>query len=318
MTRDSDGTLHAFHNTCRHRGSILCTEQQGHFRNGRIVCPYHTWTYGLDGRLVATPFRMESDDFDAGNYPLYDVAIETWAGFIYVCLDQDPAQTLLEQLGDEADQLSSWPLEDMVTVHEDVVELACNWKVYWENFNECYHCPRIHPELCKVMPLYKEGIDGFYEFGEHATGAGGRVAEPGVADGMTTWTIDGKSALPEIEGLDEEKKKKGVWFATLLGSMYIVGHPQYARSVRLRPLGPERTELVVSWLLPPGVAESHPDDVEHMQSLALLVIEQDGKACEWNQEGLHSLRHEQGVLVPQEDGVVWVHDWVREKLGEDS
>ena len=107
-----------------------------------------------------------------------------------------------------------------------------------------------------------------------------------------------------------------MWFATFLGSMYIVAHPQYARSVRLRPLGPERTELVISWLLPRGVAEAHPDGLEHMQSLAMRVIEQDGMACEWNQEGLHSRRHKQGVLVSQEDGVAWVHDWVRKKLGE--
>jgi len=316
VTLDGDGKLRAFHNTCRHRGSILCTEQQGRFRNGRIICPYHTWTYGLDGQLLATPFKVESEDFDADNYPLYEVGIDTWRGFIFICLDENPSLSLIEQLGDEADQLATWPLEDMTIVHEDVVELDCNWKIYWENFNECYHCPRIHPELCKVVPLYGKGVQAEYQLGLRDPGDEGRSEEPGVADDMTTWTIDGKSALPEIPGLDEEKKNKGMWFATFLGSMYIVAHPQYARAVRLKPLGPERTELVVSWLLLPGVAESHPEDVLHMQSLAMLVIEQDGKACEWNQQGLHSRRHEQGVLVPQEDGVVWVHDWVRTRLGE--
>ncbi|MDH3439862.1 MAG: aromatic ring-hydroxylating dioxygenase subunit alpha [Gammaproteobacteria bacterium] len=315
VTRDGDGAPRAFHNTCRHRGSILCTGRSGHFRNGRIICPYHTWTYGLDGALLATPRRVESDDFDPNDYPLYDVAVDTWGGFLFVCLDEHPTQTLMESLGDEALELESWPLEEMVIAHKEVTELACNWKIFWENYNECYHCPRIHPELCKVVPLYGEGVFAEYQLGQREPGDSGHRSEPGVADGMNTWTIDGQSALPEIPGLDEEKKNKGMWFATFLGSMFVVGHPQYVRSVMLKPLGPERTELTVSWLLLPGVADSYADDVEHMLSLGRLVVAQDGSACEMNQQGLHCRHHEAGVLVPQEDGVAWVHDWVRQKLG---
>ena len=314
VTRGSDGVLRAFHNTCRHRGSILCTEKQGRFPNGRIICPYHTWSYGLDGQLVATPFKVDSDDFDANDYPLYDVAVDTWGGFIFVCLDENPSESLLEQLGDEANQLSTWPLKDMVTAHEEKVELACNWKIFWENYNECYHCPRIHPELCKVVPLYGQGVYGEYQLGDGDRENADRLHEPGIAEGMTTWTIDGQSALPEIPGLDVEKRNKGMWFTTFLGSLFVVGHPQYARSVRLRPIGPERTELTVSWLLLPGVADACPEGVQHMLSLARLVVEQDGKACEINQQGLHCRRHEQGVLVPQEDGIVWIHDWLKQKL----
>jgi len=316
VTRDGDGTLRAFHNTCRHRGSILCTEDRGHFRNGRIICPYHTWTYGLDGQLLATPFRVESDDFDVGDYPLYDVAVDTWGGFVFVCLEERPSKSLLDYLGAEANQLASWPLAEMEVAHEDTVELACNWKVFWENYNECYHCPRIHPELCKVVPTYRKGVFADYQLGKEDRESADPQHQPAVAEGMTTWTIDGKSGLPDIPGLDEEKKKKGMWFATFPGSMFVIAHPQYARSVRVKPLGPERTELTITWLLPPGVAEAHPDDVADILALAKLVVEQDGRACEMNQQGLHCRRHEQGVLVPQEDGVAWIHDWVRESLGE--
>lgn len=314
VTRDTDGNVRAFHNTCRHRGSILCTESSGHFMNGRIICPYHTWTYGLDGSLLATPRRVDSDDFDFGNYPLYRVAVDTWGGFIFICLDEQPARPLSDALGKEARELESWPLADMVVAHEEVVELACNWKIFWENYNECYHCPRIHPELCKVVPLYKQGMQSHYDQPGWQPENDGDNGEPSVADGMTTWTVDGVSALPEIEGLDEKKKAKGMCFATFLASMFVVGHPQYARSVRLRPLGPERLELTVSWLLLPGVAEAHPGEIDHMLSLAKLVVAQDGRACELNQQGLHCRRHEQGVLVPQESGVAWIHEWVERKL----
>ena len=107
-----------------------------------------------------------------------------------------------------------------------------------------------------------------------------------------------------------------MWFATFLSSMFVVGHPQYARSVRVMPLGPEQTRITISWLLLPDTLESHPHEVENIVSLARLVVEQDGRACELNQKGLHSNRHKEGVLVPQEDGVAWVHDWIRKMLGD--
>ena len=105
VTRDNEGRPRAYYNTCRHRGSVLCTEQHGRFRNGRIICPYHTWTFDLDGKLVSTPFRVDSNDFDFADYPLYGVPLDTWGGFIFVCLDEKPGKSLAEFLGSEADGL---------------------------------------------------------------------------------------------------------------------------------------------------------------------------------------------------------------------
>jgi Rieske 2Fe-2S family protein len=314
VTRDADRVPRAWHNTCRHRGSVLCTSSKGRFRNGRIICPYHTWTYDLDGRLISTPFRIDSSDFDAGNYSLYDVAIDTWGGFIFVCLDESPGQSLGEFLGDERELLSSWPLEALVVVREEVVDLDCNWKIFWENYSECYHCPRVHPELCKVVPLYGEGLTDHMQQPDWQPDDNNVHGEPGVSDGMNTWTLDGRSGLPEFEGLDEDKKAAGMWFASFAGSMFVVGHPQYVRSVRLSPMGPERIRLVVQWLLLPGIAEQYPDELDHIHGLSRLIVEQDGRACELNQRGLHSRRHREGVLVPQENWVADFHDWLREKL----
>ncbi|MDH4074041.1 MAG: aromatic ring-hydroxylating dioxygenase subunit alpha, partial [Gammaproteobacteria bacterium] len=179
---------------------------------------------------------------------------------------------------------------------------------------ECYHCPRVHPELCKVVPLYGEGVTSHAEVPGWQPADPSDRGDPDVADGMTTWTIDGRTTLPVIEGLDPAKRDKGMWFATLLPGIFVVAHPQYARSMRVRPIGPERLELIVSWLLPRDVAATHADELGHMMSLANLVIAQDARACELNQQGLRNRPHRQGVLVPQEGYVAAFHDWLRGRL----
>jgi Rieske 2Fe-2S family protein len=315
VTRVAGGRLNAFHNTCRHRGSELCRDTAGHFRNGRIICPYHTWTYSLEGELIATPRRLESDGFDLKNYPLYQVHVNTWGGFIFLNLSATPETGLKQYLGEEADNLRNWPLADMRSVRQEKLVLACNWKIFWENYCECYHCPRIHPELCKVMPVYKQGVfdavdlPGWQPQFDGDTGAGR------VGAGVRTWTRDGQTSLPVIDGPGEAEIAAGVVFASIEGSMYVVAHPDYVRSVRVAPTGPESIELVVDWLLPKGT-ETGEQDLERICDLARLVLEQDGDVCELNQRGLRSRSHEEGVLVAQEYELWRFHEHVRAKLAE--
>lgn len=313
VTRDGDG-WHAFHNTCRHRGSILCEANSGRFRNGRIVCPYHAWTYGLDGKLLATPHRLKTDDFDPANYSLYAVAIGEWGGYVFINLDEHPRQAFEEFLGDEAKRVAHWPLADMVSVQQDRHPLACNWKIFWENYMECYHCPKVHPELCHVVPVYKKALIARHDEPGWTPEKDGDTGEPTVAEGMHTWTLDGQSRLPIIDGLTKEEQEAGMTFATFTPTMFVVVHRDYARSVRVVPIGPEQTELVVDWLLLPATRDAYADEIPHMLGLARRVVAQDGKACELNQAGLRSLRHESGVLVPQEHGVWEFQEWLRERL----
>lgn len=158
VTRDEQGQPRAFHNTCRHRGAALCTASAGQFRNGRIICPYHTWTYSLTGDLLATPGRSPTGDFRAGDYGLYGEAADTWGGYIFVNLSGPRAPALDSFLGDEARKVAHWPLAGMVSVLTERRLLQCNWKIFWENYSECYHCPRIHPELCKLVEIYGKGF----------------------------------------------------------------------------------------------------------------------------------------------------------------
>ncbi|HSD68775.1 MAG TPA: aromatic ring-hydroxylating dioxygenase subunit alpha [Woeseiaceae bacterium] len=317
VTRNAAGKLRVFHNSCRHRGSVLCTADRGRFRNGRIICPYHTWTYDLDGKLVATPSRLPAADFSATDYPLYRVHSDTWGGYIFVNLSLEPDTPLTEFLGAEARLLDHWPLAEMISVQQDRRTLACNWKVFWENYSECYHCPRVHPELCRLVPLYQQAVLSHADIPGWQASHPGDEGRPRVAPGLKTWTMDGQSRLPLLPGLDESDITAGVTFASFTASMFVVAHPDYVRSVRVLPHGPESIELIVDWLLPPDTAVAYRDEFEKLFAVGRTLLEQDGRVCELNQQGLKSLRHEHGILVPQEYSLWDFHQWLRSRLNCD-
>jgi Rieske 2Fe-2S family protein len=316
VTRDREGRPRAFHNTCRHRGSTLCSTPRGRFAGGRIVCPYHAWTYALSGELAATPKMELPADFRREDYPLYAVHADTWGGFLFVNLAERPSTTLTGFLGEEAGQVARWPLASLVSVHRESTTLACNWKLFWENYSECYHCPGIHPELCRVMPLYREGVLSYADSRTTPTPGESSDTRPRVADGFVTWTLDGQTKLPLIDGPSAADRATGVVFASFTASFFIVAHPDYVRSVRILPRGPESVELTVDWLLPPGVAERYPEELERMCALGRLVVAQDGRVCELNQQGLRSRRHRAGVLMPQEESLHEFHEWLKSRLAE--
>jgi len=316
VTMDVRGDLRAFHNTCRHRGSLLCRESSGRFRNGRILCPYHSWAYGTDGRLLATPGRIDSDGFDRANFSLYAVHVATWKGFVHINLADEPEVDLPTQLGDEALSVSSWPLESMRTVHREVRHVACNWKIFWENYSECYHCPRIHPELCRIMPVFRQGVTAYSDLpGWTPTGAND-TGGARLADGMRSWTLDGTSSLPDIAGPDADEAAAGATFASFTASMFIVAHRDYVRTVRIIPTGAESIDLVADWLLPSESGGIPGDEIESILGLARTVMQQDAEICELNQLGLKSRRHVEGVLVAQEHALWEFHEWIRARLSQ--
>lgn len=308
-----DGDLRAFHNTCRHRGSVLCTGEQGRFRNGRIVCPYHAWVYSLDGRLQATPRRTPTANFDPDDFPLYPVALDTWGGFAFINLSDAPP-ALSDTLGGEAARLAKWPLAQLALAHREQHEVGCNWKVFWENFLECYHCPGVHPDLCRLVPMYGEARNDPNDLPE---GHPLRHSGNPLREGAETWSIDGQTPLPFFESLGPEEREAGMTFSTLVPTMFVVGHVDYVRSVRVWPLGPERTRLTVDWMLLPEVLGAGVD-IERLTAFARQVVTEDAGVCELNQQGLHSRRHEHGVLLPLEYDVLDFQNWVRKRLGVQS
>ena len=153
MVHGADG-LRAFHNVCPHRGAELCAAARP-LRGKLITCPYHAWAFATDGRLVSTAFATPGADFDRAAHGLTPVRTTLWAGCVFLSLAGDPPP-FAPDLG--ADALDAWPMRDLVTVHALTRRIACNWKLFWENYNECLHCPGVHPALAARVPIYARGV----------------------------------------------------------------------------------------------------------------------------------------------------------------
>jgi Rieske 2Fe-2S family protein len=314
ILRDAQGALKAYHNVCRHRGSLLCTEREGRLASKLLVCPYHQWSYAAeDGRLVRTSSFAEPKNFDRADHPLFKVALTEWRGCIFVNLDPQA------ECGDTAafprspEALKRFPLEDMVVGHVWRKELACNWKVFWENANECLHCPNVHPELSALVPLYARRIidvKDLPDWPEHEDDADPKY-RGGLRQGAETWSCDGSAQGHTISTLSAEDLARGQAYVWACPGMYIAGYADHARAVRVLPLGPERTELVAEWLFEREALDDPAYDPRNVIDFETLVMEQDSRACELNQIGLRTARFEKGVLMPEEYVLKRFHDWVR-------
>jgi len=315
LVRDDEGKLRGFHNTCRHRGAALCSEPRGVLRGGMFVCPYHAWTYGLDGALLRTSSKNLPKGFAAADYPLYPVEVKEWRGFIFVSLAEDPP-TLEEALDFKMSRLERWPLEELVVAHVDTKIIKCNWKVFWENFSECLHCPGIHPKLCQLVPLFGRGYirerdDPHWK--EHADDKS-PLYRGGLRTGAESWSSDGTLSAPIFPSLSAEDRKLGQVYLTSLPSVFIAAHVDYVRAVRLWPLGPEQMELRVEYLFAPAALESTDFNLRNVVDFADLVMCEDARVCEINQQGLHAMPHRAGVLMPEEYMVSAFHQWIRARL----
>src|SRR5512141_154816 len=151
VLRDNAGEIRALHNHCRHRGSRLCREQSGTLGNA-IVCPYHAWSYGLDGALRNVPAMSDVAGFDPSNYPLNRVALTDWEGFLFVNLAREP-QPFAEALPGLIGRFGQWQPSELRAADRRVYEVDANWKMFFHNFSECYHCPLAHPLLNKLTPF---------------------------------------------------------------------------------------------------------------------------------------------------------------------
>ena len=306
LSRDEAGGLHAFHNTCRHRGSVLCTEERGNFARRRIVCPYHAWTYDLGGRLVATPRRMETPDFRLEDFPLFEVAAASWGGFVFVHLGKEPAG-LAGAIGDRTERYRRYGLADLRIGKRIVLDVAANWKLLAENFSECFHCPPVHPEFCRIVPAYQEaGAWGL---------RGGAEAKPEYKPGARTLTLDGSARLPAFGGLNEEERARLYAADMVLPNLFLNVHPDYVNSQLMFPTGPQSVRMVYDWLFEARHLPLAEADLQHYVALWDVTNRQDARNCEWQQQGLQSREFRQGVYVPQEFDAHRFAQWVRGRLG---
>ncbi len=315
VLRDADGVLRAFHNTCRHRGSELCGEREGRFKSKLIVCPYHQWSFALDGRLVATTSHAEASDFDRADYPLLEVSLREFRGGVFVSLSDDPP-AFEDGFIRGSDRIENWPMAELQVGHRWRETMACNWKVFWENFNECLHCPNIHPELAELVPIYGRRISYYRDepgWREHVDDPDPKF-RGGLRAGARTWSTSGQPSGPIFAGLSNEEIARGQSYFVSLPSVFIAGHVDYMRTVRVLPLGPEQTELEVEWLFPRETLQRPDFDLEDVTGFARLVMRQDAEASEMNQRGLRARSFKGGVLMPEEHYVKAFQDWVRGRM----
>jgi glycine betaine catabolism A len=314
ILRDLDGQLRAFHNTCRHRGSILCTEEQGRLPGRSLVCPYHTWTYSLDGQLVGTPRQMETAGFDRSAYPLFKVAVDTWGGFVFVNLAGERAIPLGAALGDLPERFRNYGFADLRIGKRIVLDVKANWKLLFENFSECFHCPPVHPELCEIATLFWDA--GAWDLRRDTAGNPVPSARPRFKPGAATLTMDGTARIPPFRGLTADERTNLYQSQIFRPNLFLNVHPDYVNSHQMLPTGPESVRMIYDWLFEPESLTRPEFDLDHYVALWDLTNRQDARNCEWQQEGLHARPLAHGNFVPQELGCHQFNQWVLESLGD--
>lgn len=246
IIRDTTGEIRAFHNVCRHRGTRLCDAQDGVLA-GSLQCPYHAWTYALDGRLIGAPMMDEVPDFRRDDYPLRRVACDTWDGHVFISLAGDatpPAsseatiETLAAQLGDLPSRFRAWHMEDLRTVRRITYDVAANWKLIVQNYNECLHCPVLHPLLNRMHHYL-----GAANAPSTDTYCGGAM---GFKDGVETLSVDGRRRRAYLPGLGATERAQVHYYA-IYPNLLLTLHPDYMLTVTLWPIAPDRTTLDAAW-----------------------------------------------------------------------
>jgi glycine betaine catabolism A len=293
LVRGDDGRLRGFFNVCRHRAHELapCGSTSTH---RSIQCPYHGWRYGLDGSLRSTPRFDAPPGFDPADYGLVPVAVEEWHGWVMVNVSGD-APPVSEFLAGIEPLVAPYEPERLVVGATHHYEIAANWKVVVENYQECFHCPNIHPELCRVSPStsgqnYVDHagmwVGGWLELRPHAV----------------TMSLDGSSGATPLPRLDIAARRR-VEYLGLLPNVLVSLHPDYVMTHRLEPLAPGSTAIECEWLFAPESVAEEGFDPSFAVDFWDLTNRQDWAACEGVQRGTASRGYHQGPFGADEDAV---------------
>jgi phenylpropionate dioxygenase-like ring-hydroxylating dioxygenase large terminal subunit len=290
VTRNASGEARAFHNVCRHRGTRICPDATGQFA-GSIQCPYHAWTYDLDGRLIGAPHMDEVPHFDKSDYPLLAVHAGEWDGHVFLNLGERPA-ALFEQLGPLVEKFRPWQMQDLRLGKRIVYDVKANWKLIVQNYNECLHCPNLHPALNKLS---------HYLSGENEplrpTYMGGVMdLRPGIA----TLSMDGTCPRSFFPGLSDPDRRR-VYYYCIFPNLMLSLHPDYMLTHALWPIAPDRTINVCEWHFHPSELarpDFNPSDCVEFWD---MTNKQDWYVCELSQAGISSPAYVPGPYSNRED-----------------
>jgi glycine betaine catabolism A len=328
LTRDRDGRIHAFVNSCRHRGARVC--QEAHGIVPKLVCPYHQWTYELDGRLFAA--RQMGSNFDKSQFSLRRIHCETVAGYIFICVAPEPPDFEATRRQIEPYVLPHRLHEARVAFESTIVENG-NWKLVWENNRECYHCARNHPELSVTYPdrptitstvadpvvlehwntCEAAGLPSQFNISPDGQVRASRVPLLGSA---VSFTLSGQAASgkPLSDAIDAN---------LTVGSLLLFHYPStwnhilrdHAVTFRVLPLGPTQTQLTTKWLVHRDAIAGVDYDVNELTRVWLATNDQDRHIVQENQIGMNTPGYEPGPYSEvTENGVRQFSDWYATRL----
>lgn len=325
IVKDDDGKMRAFYNTCCHRGSKLCDEGRGSF--AKIVCPYHQWTYELDGRLIYAPQMPK--DFDLSKYSLTEIALENIGGLLFICLSDNPPDSIQEVKRILAPYIDIYQIENTKVAGQlDIVEHT-NWKLLMENNRECYHCNSNHPEL--MVPLYDYGFgydiagdsgevcDADKEFNQlykdkvqewealnipykevsFPDGLWLRAARLPLAHNSLSHTTDGKLGCKKLftPFKEPESSSLSVW---LHPNSWFHFMCDYIITFNVMPISSSQSLVRTTWLVNKDAEEGKDYDPEHLMNCWTQTNGQDRQLVERNYQGVLSNAYKPGPYSPSE------------------
>jgi glycine betaine catabolism A len=318
ITRDQRSTIRGFYNVCRHRGTRLKEDACGHA--SAIQCPYHAWTYGLDGRLIGAPHMDEVPGFDKADYSLHPVNLGIWEGFIFVNLTNPDSLTsilsqrerqkksptagaqvsLEEWFAPLKGKSSHWNMSILRAAKRVEYDVRANWKLMFENYSECYHCPGVHPTLSKISPYdsaendLTEGpfLGGFMKInqGKSLTMSGNACAVP---------VGDPPSPGSGVAGAEAEDRHR-VFYYSVFPNMLLSMHPDYVMVHQLWPQSPDRTLILCDWFFHPAAFDRQDFKPEDAIEFWDMTNKQDWHVCELSQQGIASRAYVPGPYSARE------------------
>ena len=288
VVRDKRGEIHGFYNVCRHRGSRLIENRNGQL-SAAIQCPYHAWTYGLDGRLLGAPHMDDVPGFDKADYSLRPVNLAQWEGFIFVNLADSPLPPE-KWFAPLAGKFSRWNLPCLRSARRIEYDVRANWKLIFQNYSECYHCLGVHPELSKISP--HDSAENDLTEGPFLGGFM-RIA----SDKSLTMSGDA-CALPVGDFGNEDFRF--VFYYSIFPNMLLSLHPDYVMVHQLEPQSPERTLILCDWFFHPDAFNR--EDFKPADAIEFwdMVNRQDWHVCELSQQGISSRVYEPGPYSARE------------------
>ncbi|MGH7742563.1 MAG: aromatic ring-hydroxylating oxygenase subunit alpha [Candidatus Eiseniibacteriota bacterium] len=303
VVRDSGGTMRAFFNVCRHRGTRICREPAGHFGE-TLQCSYHAWTYATDGRLVGAPHMQEVEGFDKAEHGLHASALAEWEGFLFVNVS-GRSGTFANRWAPMVGRFERFGLPALAVGHHVVYEVEANWKLVFQNYSECLHCPTIHPKLATVLP-YQSGandlVDGPF--------LGGYME---IKPPNQSATMSGRSCGRLVSDRLPEEDRHRAFYYSLMPNLLLSLHPDYVNYYLLTPLGVGRTRVESEWLFHAETLADASSNLRDAIEFWELTNRQDWDIVAQSQLGISSRRYEPGPYSARESvPAAWDREYLKQ------